>query len=310
MKKKVLVSVLACAMLFLGMGYAYWTDSLQVDTNVATGELDVKFVDLGLFGVYGDENNPTWAIYDGIDPVLGGYFIMDADRWDDKDNYNILADPGALEEYAARIAGYTETKFDAKLVDRANLGKKIGDYVKTTKASDKIEIDITNIYPGYAQLFRADIVNPGTLAAKLSKVFVNTVSDSNNDVYDMVGVSLKVLRENGAKVVNLLDGADNTFEVGGAKFVRLSALTEEYTNIQNNLLSIYPANAESTIDRPYSMDLIIGVAMDPDAEGVWTTGSVDFGNINGNDDAVTQNGNASFTVKFGWDQFNTPTNVQ
>ncbi len=298
MKRKVLACVLACAMLFLGMGYAYWTDSLQVDTKVSTGELDVRFVDLALFGQYDDELG--WAIFDGIDPELADKYFDRGTEGENKPLYNIIADPDALEAYKARIQGYTTTGFDAKLVDKKNLGKDVGDYVRTTKSSDKIEISIKDIYPGYAQLFRSDIVNPGTLAAKLSQIKATFAGD-NNAVKNMIGISLKVMREDGRQVFNLLPN-DNFFEIGGEKFVRLSAL-DDYTVDGDNLLSIYPVNKDMDGDQ-WRMDLILGVAMDPDPDGVYTTGSV--ANYKNNDDTRTQLKNASFTLKFGWDQFNTP----
>lgn len=300
MKRKVLACVLACAMLFLGMGYAYWTDSLQVNTTVSTGELDVRFLDLALFGQYDDEL--SWAIFDGIYPELGDKYFDRGTEWDDKPLYNIIADPEAIEDYQDRIQGYTTTGFDAKLVDKKNLGKDVGDYVRTTKSSDKIAISIKDIYPGYAQLFRTDIVNPGTLAAKLSQIKATFAGD-NNAVKNMIGISLKVMREGGDEVFNLLPN-ENVFYVGGQPFVRLSAL-DDYTVGGDNLLSIYPVN-EDMDDDQWRMDLILGVAMDPDAEGVYTTGSV--ANYKNNDDTRTQLKNASFTLKFGWDQFNAPAN--
>ncbi|WP_312281522.1 hypothetical protein [Oscillibacter sp.] len=50
------------------------------------------------------------------------------------------------------------------------------------------------------------------------------------------------------------------------------------------------------------MDLYIGVAMDPDAAGVYTTGNTAV-KANKND-ANTQNQLATISVDFAWDQFN------
>ena len=309
MKRKVLACVLACAMLFLGMGYAYWTDSLQIDTTVTTGELDVKFVDLGLYGQYEDEDH--WAIFDDIPPTFG--FVLDQDRYADRtDSYNLVIDPEEKEEWENRIKGYTETGFDAYLVGNGTLGKDLGgaDYVESTKASDKIVISITKMYPGFAQMYRSDIVNPGTLAAKLSQINITTTG-SKDAIKDMIGVSFKVVREAGTPVViNLLNNidAEDTFVVGGATFVRLSALGSNFTIDENNLLSLYPANKDMNKDE-WRMDLILGLAMDPDAEGEYTTGSVAYYNAD-NDDADTQWENATFVVDFGWDQFNVTSPAQ
>ena len=119
MNRKVLVCVLACCLLFLGMGYAYWTDSLQIDTTATTGELDVRFVDVALFGQYADEDG--WAIFDGIDD---GKFKIDTDRWKNRPNiYNRIAEEEDLEAYMDRLEGYATNAFDANLVNPVNLGK-------------------------------------------------------------------------------------------------------------------------------------------------------------------------------------------
>ena len=96
MKKKVLACVLACAMLILGMGYAYWTDSLQIDTSVTTGELEVKFVDLALYGQYaGTDNEKTWAIIDGVGSpgYVDNYFFDRGNENNANGLYNIIATP-------------------------------------------------------------------------------------------------------------------------------------------------------------------------------------------------------------------------
>ncbi|NLY71148.1 MAG: hypothetical protein GX076_05645 [Clostridiales bacterium] len=311
MNRKVLVCVLACCLLFLGMGYAYWTDSLQIDTTATTGELDVRFVDVALFGQYADEDG--WAIFDGIDD---GKFKIDTDRWKNRPNsYNRIAEQEDLEAYMARIEGYTTTAFDAKLVNPVNLGKKIGDndYVPTTWSSDKIEISVTDMYPGYGMLFRADIVNPGTLAAKLSQLKIDLTKNMNDAMKNMICVSFEVLRDNSESVVfDFSDEVDDSdiFVIDGVKFIRLSAIGEGLKFDINeedvdNLLCIYPANADLPKDS-FRMDLILGVAMDPDAEGVYTTGSVEKGNPYNNKDSATQLKTAKFAIQFLWDQFNTP----
>ena len=50
------------------------------------------------------------------------------------------------------------------------------------------------------------------------------------------------------------------------------------------------------------MDLFLGVAMDPDAEGVYTTGSTT--NMKANDDTLSQNKEINVAIKLLWDQFN------
>jgi len=44
-KHRFLVAVLAVAVMLMGAGYAYWTQSLTITNSVSTGYLDVQFVD-------------------------------------------------------------------------------------------------------------------------------------------------------------------------------------------------------------------------------------------------------------------------
>ena len=50
------------------------------------------------------------------------------------------------------------------------------------------------------------------------------------------------------------------------------------------------------------MDIILGVAMDPDKAGKYTSGTAE--NISGVDDKLTQNKAVSISIDFLWDQFN------
>lgn len=307
MRKKVLVCILACAMLLFGMGYAYWTDSLQIETTASTGELNVKFIDLSLYGQYaGQDHEDGWTIIDGVcEDGYVGDFIFGRGT-----NYNIIGDPDEITGYYDRISGYTSTAFTAELKDHVNLGKQIGPYGSDTWASDTIRVNLTDIYPGYAQVFQSDIANVGTLAAKLSDIKV-LVDQANDDVInDMIGISFYVLREYSSTaghpnchvdVFKTIAGSDpeDFFTVGGVDFIRLSALEgvdlSDLIDKTKDLLYILPDENR--------MDIYFGVAMDPDAEGVYTTGTAANRNLD-NNDSDSELKAAGFTVQLLWDQFN------
>lgn len=42
-KAKLLIAVLVCSVMFMGVGYAWWTDTLTVSGNISTGEMKVQF---------------------------------------------------------------------------------------------------------------------------------------------------------------------------------------------------------------------------------------------------------------------------
>ncbi len=300
MKRKVLACVLACATLFLGMGYAYWTNSLQIDTTATTGELNVKFVDFALYGQYDDEDN-GWAIFDGIKNKATPTGAVPSDFFERGANYNVFVDAGDLKAYQDRIKGYTTTSFSGVLAaPTTKVPAGTDDAYVGADASNGINVTLNKLYPGYAQLFRTDILNIGTLAAKLSGVSLNVTNVSNNDLKDMIGISLKVLKEEHS--FSVFDTANLTtqdyFTVNGLKFIRLSALTNVKVD-KENLLYIFP-------DKNNTMDAVFGIAMDPDYAGTYTTGHIENGAaVSSHSDANTQNGTAKFTIKFLWDQFNT-----
>ena len=89
---------------------------------------------------------------------------------------------------------------------------------------------------------------------------------------------------------------EDKFTLGGVEFVRLSAL-DNNAEIAENLILV-PASK-----REHRMDMFLGIAVDPDAAGVYTTGTAAEMNAD-NDDANTQNKGVQLDIKFLWDQFN------
>ncbi len=308
MKKKSLIcTILAMTLILAGIGYAYWTDTLQVNTKATTGDLDVTFVDLGLYAQYGSDelvNGSDWSIIDGV----GANGYVDAQYFRRGTDYNKIAADGTIDNYHKQAEGYNDVSFDASLKDSKEIGKQIRDYNAQVLGSDEIEISVNNMYPGYAQAFRSDILNLGSIAARLSKLQfdVNGIDGKEETAKDMLGVALLIQREyykgnnDHEHVFGLaeslgLDPSD-IFTVGNVDFVRLSALdkvSEEVLKENAELLSLPSGN---------SMDLFLGIGMDPDAEGVYTTGSTKV--MADNDDTQSQNTGATVNVKLMWDQFN------
>lgn len=296
----IIYTMMALALILIGTGYAYWTDSLNVTARATTGDLDVTFVNIGPYAHY-----------------------------DNADGYNNV-------EFYAGLAPDTKQRVSKKVADIFS--------VVDLDGSDKIEIKVENIYPGYAQAFRTDIVNIGSIGAQLSAVHFAVeaaVSDkarsADNEaiIKDMLGLAVII---DGVYPDNLLETraantADNNafelyeamniknarssetetdFEIDGVNFTRLSALEaagsiieQEYVRSANLLL--YPM-----VSTGQSVSMYIAVAMDPDAEGLYTTGSTEelynpaaFSTMNtANDDSLSQNTGANIYIDLLWDQFN------
>ena len=233
-------------------------------------------------------------------------------------NYNTIAKDGSIEQYRENAKNYNTVDFNAELVDAAAIKKDVGEYTTAnTNGSDQIEITVNKMYPGYAQAFRTDILNVGDIAAKLSNVKFTVGSEEQPSLPDaakkMLGVAVFINQEqyhpaggqNGKNVFKLAQAMglsdEDYFTAGGVEFVRLSALE----NADPEVLKTAIANAEilcspATDNR---MDLFMGVAMDPDADGHYTTGSTEVMNKD-NNDADSQEQSVKITMNLDWDQFN------
>ena len=307
--KSLVGSVLALSLVLAGTGYAYWTDTLSINTKATTGEFGVKFADLGLYAQYNNETlKGGWSIVDGVKHGANDGFVADDFFMRGTTDYDIIAKPGSIDEYHKEAKGFNKVEFDAELVGAETLKKGPAVYVGS-KGSDTIDVTIEKMYPGYAQAFRTDIVNIGDIAAKLGNIKFEVEAGADADkLEEMIGLALLVEGEQYNPVTlpgwnvfklaaNFTD--DKVFTVGGVRFVRLSALKD--ASFVDEL-----KDKEAMLCAPATdnrMDLFLGVAMDPDAEGVYTTGSTKKMNVT-NDDTLSQNKKINVKIKLLWDQFN------
>lgn len=322
MKRKwntLLAGTLALMMVLVGTGYAYWSDTLNVTTKASTGELDVTFVDLGLYAQYDNEDDANnWSIIDG---VKGGAAHTDtgyvASNFFTDSDHNTITGKGAIATYTGRAQAFNDISFNAELVNPTEIGKKISGYAAADKGSDSIAITLNQLYPGYAQAFRTDIVNLGSLAARLSNIQFTTATMDNKELTSnlkqMLGVAVYIDKEtNGSttndtfKLANAV-GAANCFTMGGVDFVRLSALENKTVcaaltkAVSDGLLLAKP-------DGQYRMDMFYAIGMAPDAEGKYTSGTAAKAMTNATaseaKDAKTENKGVTITMNMSWDQFN------
>lgn len=315
-RKSIVAGVIALALILTGTGYAYWTDTLNVTTKATTGELDVTFVDLGLYAQYNNETKTGgWSIVDGVTRDSNNGFIPDDYFMRGSSNYNIIAKSGTIDAYKQEAGKYNNIDFDAKLVDKAPIGKDFKGgasvtYGANTDGSDQIEITVDNVYPGYAQAFRSDILNLGTIAARLSDMKFDVAAMGQKSLHkDMLGIAVLVNREaynpsepdaNTFRLCTWFANDDNFFTIGGIDFLRLSALEELDEDaiadlLENNLLYAQPGSDNR-------LDIFLAIGMDPDAEGKYTTGTA--ADMKDNDDKLSQNNGAVITIDMLWDQFN------
>lgn len=308
--KSLVGSVLALSLVLAGTGYAYWTDTLSINTKATTGEFGVKFADLGLYAQYNNETlKGGWSIVDGVKHGANNGFVADDFFMRGTTDYDKIAKDGSIEQYHKEAAGFNKVEFDAELANAETLKKGPAVYVGS-KGSDTINVTIEKMYPGYAQAFRTDIVNVGDIAAKLGNIKFDIKGGTDvGNLENMIGLAILVEGEqynptvhpNGWNIFKLAANFkdDKVFTVGGVQFVRLSALRDaDFAEVLKDKEAMLCAPATDN-----RMDLFLGVAMDPDAEGVYTTGLTKKMNV-ANDDALSQNKDINVEIKLLWDQFN------
>jgi len=346
-KKTVICAILAVALILMGTGYAYWTDSLNVTTKANTGDLDVTFADFGLYAQYDadhySKNQANWSIIDGYNHGDTDGYISDSFFKDQGEKVasteNNIAKTGTTEAYMEEARKYNGVTFEAGLEGSDTIKRDVktesGKVVyasATTNGSDKINIQINNMYPGYAQVFRSDILNTGTLAATLGDIDITVNGlEAADKAADMLGIALLIEKEQSkvdgintygsiwnernmfrlCKELNV--AAEDTFTLGGVQFLRLSAVSK-YMN-DTDIAEILSGKSSSTLYLKPSdtrSDIFLGVAMDPDAAGTYTTGTLDkvMGTYNtskaANDakDAASEMKGAEVVIELGWAQFN------
>lgn len=323
-RKSIIGGIAALSLILAGTGYAYWTDTLNVTTKATTGDLDVTFVDLGLYAQYGSEQVTDlqgWSIVDGIDRKDTVGFIPDNYFLRGKSDYNSIAKAGTVDAYVNSAKGVNNVTFDASYGDDAGyLSKQVGPYTTATIGSDNIRLEVNNMYPGYAQAFRTDIINLGTLAARLSNMEFEVNGEEGKPFdADMLGLAVLVDKEEAKDEANngntfrlsteLGDvSKENYFTIGGVDFIRLSALTGDEGKLIEKVLRNNVILASPNANR---LDLFLAVGMDPDAEGKYTTGSTKVTPMNPDaKDADSQNNAASISINMFWDQFNEGVNAE
>ncbi len=189
----------------------------------------------------------NWSVYDGIG---NGYadklFFNNNGRDYQTPNHNSVVgrdgnENSANGQYRARANGYNDVSFAAGYEDGATIGKQYGDYLDATIGSDNIELEVNNMYPGYGQLFRSNIINLCTVAAKLSALSFSATGNEGGtldaDAANMLGLALRVTDEQDKQIYDLATGSNATFTLGDVTFVRLSALTNATVKEVNQMMT-------------------------------------------------------------------------
>ncbi|MDO4793811.1 MAG: signal peptide protein, partial [Filifactor alocis] len=113
--KSLVGSILSLSLVLAGAGYAYWTDTLSINTKATTGDFGVTFADLGLYAQYDNETVAGgWSIVDGVKHGDNEGFVADEFFMRGNTDYNIIAKAGTIDQYYKEAEGYNNVKFNAE----------------------------------------------------------------------------------------------------------------------------------------------------------------------------------------------------
>lgn len=283
-KKSLIAGVLALGFLVAGGSYAASKNQLHIQGTASTADLDINFVNLGVESYFDHENN--WK------------------------NVESSSYEEAKKNYDEAKKSYYEAGFTGKLTD-----DKLMKY-DNQKGSEKIKLDLNKLYPGFAMFYKAEILNNGSIPARLADIHMKMEGNELNNAQHMLGISLvigkpseteKSLHSKFGKF-NLVEDTEfrpeDIFSLGNEKneknekFIRFSAINDKkfHDYLRKHIILSMP-------DQDDKKPISIRIAMDPDAKGVYTSGTVSKQNMSGND-KDSQKKAGSLTIDMLWAQDN------
>lgn len=139
-KYKFIALALVLAVMLMGAGYAYWTETLTISSTVTTGDMNVVFAPPNIAGDYDGKLD--------IGDILG-------DLWEEiigADGEDIILDQAPDMEVSV------EPSSDYK----------------------RVEFNITDMYPGTGGFLSFSIVNDGTVPVTLENITYGNLVDNDN----------------------------------------------------------------------------------------------------------------------------------
>lgn len=296
MKKRILACVLACAMLLMGTGYAYWTNLLNVNAKAETGKLNVNF---------------TKAEYVGNNFAATGALTAESAYDSTTHTPTLTDDKNVTFDVTEIYPGHYEV-FSTEVNNAGTVAAKLGKIKASISSSNDMTESMIGIAIAGTQSYTTEEsrqvdeygwdwvfvpCDPNCNKWGHCHTYVNGVRGIYVLQYTVVGSHIEkdstthTTPVDHDALLGLPQGS--TFTIGTVTFVRLSALDD--LSVSQNLL--YLNNASN-------MKFNVWIGMDPDAAGDYTTGSSVAGNPKGNYDINTQHTSASVTLGFVWDQYN------
>lgn len=308
MKKRFIACVLACAMLLMGTGFAYWTDLINLKATANTGYLDVNFTAAEKKGnnwvpIEGSGVTTEAAYHSDTSPAA---VITDTDHVD-LSLYNLY--PGHYQMYSATVANSGTVAAKLGAIKMAIGGD-------STVAQDMIGVRLTASSTYTTEASQGDPIYGPDKNNVITERCYNYLFCHEHFAHDWVVTGFLTGYYAGKKYGTQIIGyetipgqtttnpvainfpAEQTFTIDGVTFVRLSALSNVKVDVDKAITNILYLTNNSTM----KFDVTIG--MDPDAEGLYTSGSAFLNNPNGKSDSASQSKQAWIDFSLVWDQYN------
>ena len=272
MKKRFIACIIACAMLLIGTGYAYWTDQFTLKATVDTGNFEVALTAAQASERFTDFYNP---LKNDLTP-------------------DYSSSGGAVLTSIDSTTGSHEVEF--QLLDMyPGYGQKF-----VFKAD--------NLGTVAAKLSNITVSHEGWGAELEKAIGINIQARINNRSYTWVknrwveGLSLNDIIVSEPDILDAIFGKVD-FTIDGIPFVNLENLSK--INADSNDFLLLDVEKSGDYKKTHEVEIIVRIAMDPDSEGEFTSGKTWNRGYAGNGaDVNTENQNKILTLTFNWDQYN------
>lgn len=226
-KTKFVAIVLVIAVVLMGAGYAYWTDSVQINNNVTTGNFDMIF------------NYPIPGV-------------------DSAHNYDNIS-----------------------WADYVNNGQAGESGISITNNDKKLNFVFTNYYPGAGATMKFNIVNNGTVPAKLENLeFKNKVD--NDSIGGKLEYTISKMQLKGPNGTTDIPNTPVTYTTLAAFEAGLEDLLDDVTIGVGEYIQINGGNNSPNSPNGYDITLPLGTTVDHS----------------------TENATISFDIEMTWKQWN------
>jgi hypothetical protein len=301
MKKRFIACIVACAMLLMGTGYAYWADVITLNATVDTGNFDVRLKEASYISEFTDYS----------------------ECWDT----NSLTRE-AFKNTNAQVDAATPT------IDDDDLNLTLTNMYPGYAQAYRFKAD--NYGTLAAKLANIEIVKNGWTSPMKDMIGMNLTATVKNQVYvygwvEVLGWCWIPVNASGTAESSTGTPVVGDFAIDGVQFTQLTKLSEiagfdhvtdglpdddllyldvhktvnveDYDDVAENLVT------EGWLTGELNSEVIfnLSIGMNPDAAGAYTSGSTYITDpASWPADADSQNKSMVLNLVFNWDQYNTP----